>query len=174
MIYDIVYYPDAPLRDIAAPVANFDKKLAKLADDMLATMDHYDGVGLAAPQIGLSKRVIVLCAPEGEPMCIVNPEILSQEGKEPGDEGCLSMPKIYAQVPRATRIQVKGFDQFGETLEFVAENFLARIIQHEVDHLNGVLFPDRLDIFSRDDLYKQWEELRPEVEAENAQAKSKK
>jgi peptide deformylase len=172
MVYDVVLYPDAPLRDVAKPVEIFDDVLVKLAEDMVETMDAYEGVGLAAPQIGLSCRMLVLCEPDGEPMCLINPEILAEEGKEQGDEGCLSMPRIYGSVPRATSIQVKAFDEHGKPLEFEAHDFLARIIQHEVDHLNGVMFPDRLDIFTRDALYKDWEEIRAEIESEAKRLKS--
>lgn len=163
-VLDLTLYPDDPLTKTAKPFDQFGPDLVKLADDMLDTMRAFDGVGLAGPQVGLAKRIFVLCEPDSEPMCLVNPEIVEQEGRESGEEGCLSMPRIYAPVPRATFVKVKAFNPHGEAMEFEARDFLARIIQHEYDHLEGVLFPDRLDILSREDLYQQWADVRKELE----------
>jgi len=165
-VLNLVYFPDDPLTQKADPVESFDKKLTTLADDMLETMHASQGVGLAAPQIGLSKRLFVLQEPEGEEMVLVNPEILTMEGKEAGEEGCLSMPAVYADVPRATRIEVKAQDLEGNWTEFEASNFLARIIQHEYDHLDGILFPERLDIISRQEKLAQWAEVREQMMSE--------
>ena len=167
-VFDITLYPDDPLTKKAAPVENFGPELVRLAEKMLETMRQYEGVGLAGPQVGLTQRIFVLCEPEGDPMCLVNPEIVDQDGKELGEEGCLSMPRLYAPVPRATWLRVKAFSPEGEALDFEARDFLARIIQHENDHLDGVLFPDRLDILTREDLYRQWADIRKEM-AEAAQ-----
>lgn len=167
---NVVYFPDPPLSETSAPVERFDTKLQRLADDMLETMGEYEGVGLAAPQVGVLKRMFVLRAPEGDPMCLVNPEILDSEGSEEGEEGCLSMPTIYAQVNRATWIHVKAFDVRGAPLDFEATDFVARIIQHEVDHLNGILFPERLDIITRQAKLAEWAEVRERLIAERAQA----
>jgi len=165
-VLDIVLYPDEPLTRKALPYETIGPELVKLADDMLETMDAYEGVGLAGPQVGIDRRIFVWCEPDGEPGCIVNPELSGFEGREERDEGCLSMPRIYAPVPRATRVLVKGFDQFGKPIEFEAFDFLARIMQHEYDHLEGVLFPDRLDIITRETLLREWDELRRELTAE--------
>lgn len=165
----VVYFPDAPLTETAAPVESFDTKLVQLADNMIETMRKYEGVGLAAPQVGVRKRLFVVCAPEGEPMCLVNPEILESEGSEEGEEGCLSMPTIYAQVKRATWIHVKAFDLQGEPLDFEETDFLARIIQHELDHLNGILFPERLDLITRQATLAKWAEVRERLIAEQDQ-----
>lgn len=162
-VLDIVLYPDAPLTEKAEPVREFGPELAQLAEDMLETMVAYEGVGLAGPQVGLAKRIFVLCEPNGKPMCLVNPEIIEQDGREEGDEGCLSLPHLYAKVPRATRIRVRAQNQYGEPLDFEARDFLARIIQHENDHLDGVIFPDRLDILSREALLREWSEIREEL-----------
>jgi peptide deformylase len=162
-VRDIVYFPDAPLCDKAAPVEEFTPELVALAQDMIDTMHAYDGVGLAGPQIGLSKRIFVMCEPDGEPLCIVNPEIIDKSGSALGEEGCLSMPRVYAQVPRATWLKLRAFDEYGEPMEFEATDFAARIIQHEFDHLEGILFPDRLDILSREDKLREWEQNRAEL-----------
>lgn len=159
-VLDIVLYPDAPLTERAEPFDEVGPEVPQLALDMLETMDAYDGVGLAGPQVGLKKRILVLHPPEGEPMCLVNPELSEMEGREEGEEGCLSLPKVYAKVPRAVRLHVKALDEHGAPLEFDAEGFTARIIQHECDHLEGRVFPDRLDILSREALLREWADVR--------------
>ena len=159
----IFYYPDKVLTRKAAPVTDFGPELEAFAQDMLETMEESEGVGLAAPQVGVSKRLLVLCEPEGEPMCLINPEILESEGREYGEEGCLSLPQMYARVPRATHIKVRAQDVSGELLEFEADDFLARIVQHECDHLEGIVFPDRLDVFTREELIEQWEIVRKDL-----------
>lgn len=159
-VLDIVLYPDAPLLQKAAPFTEFGPALAKLAEDMLETMRAYEGVGLAGPQVGIDKRIFVWCEPEGEPSCIVNPVLSDFEGREEREEGCLSMPQVYHAVPRATRVLVKGLDPLGKPVEFEATDFLARIMQHEYDHLEGILFPDRLDIISREAVLQEWAEVR--------------
>lgn len=166
----VLYYPDAPLSDKSRPVGVFGAKLKRLVEDLVETMRAQEGVGLAAPQVGVSKRLFVLQEPEGEPMCFVNPEILECEGREEGEEGCLSMPRMYAMVPRATRISVRAQDRKGEEFELEATDFLARIIQHETDHLNGILFPQRLDLITRQEILERWVEVRAQLLAEEAEA----
>lgn len=168
-VLDVVYYPDDPLTQKADAVTAFDKKLDALAQNMLETMRALNGVGLAAPQVGLAKRLFVLQEPEGPEMCLVNPEIIDMEGREEGEEGCLSMPGIYAMVPRATRIRVRAQDLKGEPIELEAEHFLARIIQHEADHLDGILFPERLDLITGQAALEEWARVREELLAEGAQ-----
>lgn len=165
-VLDVVYFPDAPLTQKAAPVTVFDKKLEELVQSMFETMHAYQGVGLAAPQVGLSKRVFVLQEPEGLEMCFVNPEIAELDGREEGEEGCLSMPGIYAMVPRATQLKIRAQDVQGEAFELDATNFLARIIQHENDHLDGVLFPERLDLITRQLALEEWAKVREELLSE--------
>ncbi|HPO15768.1 MAG TPA: peptide deformylase [Candidatus Hydrogenedentes bacterium] len=162
-IRDILWYPDDRLLKKASAYEHIGADVAELAQDMLETMFFYDGVGLAGPQVGISKRILVLCEPEGDPMCLVNPEIYEKEGCAEGEEGCLSLPQLYALVPRATRIRVRALDEHGAPLDFEARDFLARIIQHESDHLDGTLFPDRLDILSREDLLQQWQEIHKQL-----------
>ena len=168
----VLYYPDEPLRVKAKPVERFGGKLERLVEDLFDTLCAYEGVGLAAPQVGVSKRVFVLQEPEGEPMCFVNPEIVEREGRAEAEEGCLSMPRIYAQVPRATRLKVRALDALGEEFEMEALDFLARIIQHESDHLDGILFPERLDIITRQEKLQEWAEVREQLLAEVAEAKN--
>ncbi len=163
----VIYYPDDPLTQKARPVDSFDAALSKLAEDMLETMHTYKGVGLAAPQIGLSKRIFVLQEPDGPEMCLVNPQIVSMEGKEMGEEGCLSMPEVYAQVPRATEIVVQAQDPSGDDIELAATDFLARIIQHETDHLDGILFPERVDIITRQSVLEEWNAVRERMMTEH-------
>jgi len=163
---NILVYPDAPLTEVALPIVKFGPELKKLAEDMLETMDAGNGVGLAGPQVGLRQQIFVLCEPDGEPMCLINPEIVEMDGKAYGEEGCLSLPELYAPVPRATRIRVRAQDVEGNPLDFEAHDFLARIIQHEYDHLQGKLFPDRLDAMTRESLFDEWAEIRPRILAE--------
>ena len=156
----MVYFPDDPLTKKAAPVDTFDEDLATLADDMFDTMSVHQGVGLAAPQVGVAKRLFVFQAPDGPEVCLVNPELVEMEGREEGEEGCLSMPQLYAMVPRATRVAVRAQDIDGNPLEFEAADFVARVIQHEYDHLEGILFPERLDIISRQAILEDWAAIR--------------
>ncbi|HQE84543.1 MAG TPA: peptide deformylase [Candidatus Hydrogenedentes bacterium] len=160
---NIVLYPDEPLQGTAALVEDFGPKLEMLAADMFKAMYENEGVGLAAPQVGIPQRFFVCHDPESEPLCLVNPEILDMEGNETVDEGCLSLPQIYAPVQRATRIRVRASDPSGNALDFEARDLLARIIQHETDHLHGRIFLDRVDILTRQAKLKEWEELRPSL-----------
>jgi len=157
------------LRAKAEPVAKIDDALRSLADDMLWTMDAYDGCGLAGNQIGVARRIIVIDVSEAKkrhsvlriggksrpvhkhmPMVLINPELEPLPGKiESGPEGCLSIPGIYADVERPGAVQVRALDLEGQVVEFEAEGLLSRALQHEVDHLDGVLFIDRLDAEER-------------------------
>jgi peptide deformylase len=141
-VRNIVKYPDPILREKAKEVKNFNDRLAKLLDDMAETMYAANGVGLAAPQVGISKQVLVVDVAE-ELTEIINPVILEKadEQLEPA-EGCLSIPGLLGYVRRANTIHVKGQDRHGKAIEIKAEGYLARAFQHEIDHLNGVLFID--------------------------------
>lgn len=149
MALEIRTFGDPVLKSRATPVDKFDETLEQLAEDMLQTMREYEGVGLAANQVGRLKRVLV-AALEDEEYVVVNPEI-SEIGDETEIEveGCLSIPEIQVEVERATRIAVTGQDSTGGPLKLEAEGLLARILQHEIDHLNGVLILDRTDRESR-------------------------
>ncbi len=161
-ILNLVLYPDDPLKKVAEPVEVFGPELVLLAESMFDTMYAHEGVGLAGPQIGISKRIIVCHEPEAdkEKICLVNPEIFDAEGEATDEEGCLSFPEVYAPVSRATCVRVRAFDPDGTPLEFDAQDFLARIIQHETDHLQGICFVDRLDILTRQATLHKWQEMR--------------
>lgn len=161
---DVVYYPDAPLTKKAAPFRNVGPDVAKLAGDMFETMDAYDGCGLAGPQVGVSKRIVVLRHPEEQTdICLVNPEITETEGQEFLEEGCLSLPQVFAMVPRYTRLRIRALNQHGKPVEFEATGMLARIVQHEVDHLDGMVFLDRVDLLTREAKFQEWQEIRSEL-----------
>jgi len=139
----IVKDPDPVLREKAKPVANVNDNIRKLLRDMAETMYDANGVGLAAPQIGISKRVIVVDVGDEHGLIeMVNPEIIERDGEQLGPEGCLSIPGLSGDVLRARRVTVKGLDRDGKEIVVKAADFLARAFQHEVDHLNGVLFTD--------------------------------
>jgi peptide deformylase len=158
MALDIRTFGDPVLKTRAAPVETFDDSLARLTEDMLATMRENDGVGLAANQVGRLKRVLVASV-EDEDYVIVNP-ILSDmsETTERGQEGCLSIPGINVEVDRPTAVTVTGQNASGEPLRIEAQDMLARVLQHEVDHLDGVLILDRTDRQSRKDAMREWRE----------------
>lgn len=135
--------PDPILREISKPVNKVTPNIHKLLDDMAETMYDASGVGLAAPQISILKRVIVLDPGDGTGLIeMINPEIIERDGSQIGPEGCLSIPGLQGDVKRWQKIKVKGLDRNGNEVVMEAEDFLARIFQHEIDHLNGVLFTD--------------------------------
>lgn len=154
MILEVKTFPDKVLRVKAEPVKTIDDSIIKLLDNMVQTMHAKNGVGLAAPQVGVSKRIIVIDTSAGEDdgmiLRVINPEIISEEGEQLGEEGCLSVPGEYENVRRAEKVTVKAMDEEGNQYTMEAEGFLARVFQHEIDHLNGVLFIDRLPSYKRD------------------------
>ncbi|PWY54564.1 peptide deformylase [Legionella qingyii] len=145
-IHTILYLPDSRLRDVAKPVMHFDDKLQTLIDDMFETMYDARGVGLAAPQIGVSLRlsVIDITGDKQNQLVIINPEIITSEGEQKFEEGCLSVPGAYDTVIRAEKVTVKALDRNGNPFEIKAEGLLAECLQHEIDHMNGKLFIDLL------------------------------
>ncbi|MFN2543929.1 MAG: peptide deformylase [Actinomycetota bacterium] len=147
-ILPIKRFGDPVLRDAARPVGRFDESLRKLADDMLETMYDAPGVGLAAPQVGVSLRLIVFDDGSG-PRSLVNPDLFDPRGEQDGEEGCLSLPGLYFPVQRAAAIRVSGYEVDGTPVAFDAQDFMARILQHETDHVNGILFIDRLSAEDR-------------------------
>jgi len=153
-ILEIVKYPDPILRDKSIPVDQVDESIRNLASNMLETMYAAPGVGLAAPQVGISKRMVVIDIandPQNRnPLIFINPRITYSEGDAVGEEGCLSIPEGYGDVHRFRLIKVEFLDLAGRACEWTAEDFLARVIQHEVDHLEGILFIDRMSKIKRD------------------------
>jgi peptide deformylase len=146
-------YGDPILRQKTATITTFDDTLRRLVEDMFETMHAYQGVGLAANQIGAPQRIFVVDVPLDDDtrvrQAIANPVVDEREGSETAEEGCLSMPGIYEDVDRSLRVRLRGQDEYGRAVEIRAEGYLARAIQHEADHLNGVLFTDRLSPLRR-------------------------
>lgn len=145
-LLDILEFPDPRLRNRAKPVQNVDGKVAKLADDLLETMYQAPGIGLAASQVNVHQRLIVLDVSEAkdEPLILINPEIVVSEGEIESAEGCLSIPGFYEPVVRSRQIQVNAVNREGEEITLEAADLLAVCIQHEMDHLEGKLFVDYL------------------------------
>lgn len=131
------------LRQKAEPVKNITNRTRKLIKDMIETMYAADGAGLAAPQIGISKQIVVIDVGEG-PICLVNPEIIEAEGEEIDVEGCLSIPGLRAYVKRSSRVVVNALNEKGRPIRVTGDGLLARALQHEIDHLNGILMTDRM------------------------------
>ncbi len=147
----ILEYPDPRLREKAQPVSSVDGAVQQLIDDLLETMYAANGVGLAATQVNVHKRVLVIDVSEerNDPLVLINPEIMTAEGREIVEEGCLSLPGIYDKVARATKIRLRALDREGRPFEQTAEGLLGVCIQHEIDHLEGQLFVDHLSELKR-------------------------
>lgn len=158
-ILDILHFPDARLRNLAKPVATVDDSVRKLIDDMFETMYAAPGIGLAAIQVNEARRVIVVDITEdrSQPLALVNPQILTKQGAEEMDEGCLSVPGIYETVQRAEQIRVRALDRDGNPFELDCDGLLAVCIQHEIDHLDGKLFVDYLSSLKRQRIRKKLE-----------------
>lgn len=154
MIYPIVRYGDPVLEKPAEPITEFNGELRKLADDMFESMYAAHGVGLAAPQIGVSKRIVVIDVtfkedPEAK-LVLINPEIIKTEGRQKGSEGCLSLPDFREDVTRANKVTVRAQDLEGKWFEKTGEEMLARAFLHETDHLNGKLYISHISSLKRD------------------------
>ncbi len=150
-ILTVLEFPDKRLRTKAKKVTVFDPKITALVDDMIETMYDFKGVGLAATQINVHQRVIVIDVSEekNDSLCLINPEIIEKHGAEESEEGCLSVPGFFEMVTRAEKIKVKAFDKKGKPFELEADDLLAVCIQHEIDHLDGKLFVDYISAFKR-------------------------
>ena len=157
-ILPIYKYPHTILRQRAKKIRTIDKSIQKLVDDMMDTLQNSGGVGLAANQIGILKRLIVIQLPEDEePTAYINPEIIHREGKREVQEGCLSIPGYYGTITRSMWIKAKGMDRKSRIMKITAEGLLSQIIEHEIDHLNGILYIDHLN--SHEDLIKESSEI---------------
>ncbi|MHB1403455.1 MAG: peptide deformylase [Thiobacillus sp.] len=166
---DILHYPDARLHTVAKPVATVDARIRKLVDDMAETMYAAPGIGLAATQVNVHERVIVIDISETHDALrvFINPEIVAQSGREESEEGCLSVPGVFDRVQRAERVTVRALDRAGKPFELDADGLLAVCIQHEMDHLMGKVFVDYLSNLKRSrikaKLAKQAREHRPDA-----------
>jgi len=158
----ILEYPDARLRTKAEPVSTVDDALRQLVDDLLETMYAANGVGLAATQVDVHKRLVVIDVSDGRnsPLVLINPKILAAEGRAPVEEGCLSLPGIYDKLQRATHIRVRALGRDGQPFEMDADGLLAVCIQHEMDHLDGKLFVDYLSELKRQLIRRRLEKER--------------
>jgi len=164
-VLQILEYPDPRLRTVAAPVAAVTDDTRRLIDDMFETMYTAPGIGLAATQVDIHQRVIVMDITEDQSgaLVFINPEIITAEGSKSADEGCLSVPEIYESVDRAERVRVRALGRDGKELELEAEDLLAVCIQHEMDHLEGKLFVDYLSQLKRDRLRKKLAKARKQT-----------
>ena len=160
-ILNILEFPDERLRKKAQPVAAVDASIRTLLDDMLQTMYESKGVGLAATQVNVHKRVVVIDVSEtkDQPLCIINPEIVAQSGAEESEEGCLSVPGFFETVKRAEKVTVKALNREGASFELHADGLLAVCIQHEIDHLDGKLFVDYLSPLKKQRIKKKLEKI---------------
>lgn len=156
-ILGILTYPDPRLHEISEPVAEVDTDVVRLVDDMAETMYKAPGIGLAAPQVDVLKRVIVIDISDNRDQLqvFINPEIVVREGEQEYEEGCLSVPGIYAPIQRAEHIRVRALDRSGESFELDADGLLAVCIQHEIDHLDGKVFVDYLSRLKRERVKKK-------------------
>ena len=163
MIKEVLKYPDRKLKEISKEVTRFDEKLERLLDDMYDTMINYNGIGLAAIQIGVAKRVLLLNLPREDDiqyredlMEVINPVITEHSGEMVYQEGCLSVPDLYEDVKRNSHIRLTYQNRYGETIELEATDLKAVALQHEIDHLNGKLFIERLPMLKRKKFEKEW------------------
>ncbi|HEX4802326.1 MAG TPA: peptide deformylase [Myxococcaceae bacterium] len=174
MVREIVIWPDPILKKKASPVSQVDDSIRSLVNDMFETMYAADGVGLAAPQIGVLKQVIVLDTtprqPESKPVAMINPQIIAKEGTTQYSEGCLSVPGEAEEVERAARVTAKFLDVSGQEQTIEADGLLAVAIQHETDHLHGTMFVDYLSPLKRELIRKRMKRLKAERAEERASA----
>ena len=164
---DILTFPDPRLRNQAKPVGSVDHRIRGILDDMLETMYAAPGIGLAAIQVNIPLRIVVIDVSEtnDQPLCLINPEILERSGEEQMDEGCLSVPGFYEPVTRAERVRVRALDREGRPFELDTDGLLAVCIQHEIDHLDGKLFVDYVSALKR-------QRIRRKLEKEQRQAQT--
>ena len=157
-VLPICHLPNPALRRKAKRVPSVDSSIQRLVDDMVETMQQANGAGLAAPQVGIPLRIVVLQIPDTEPITIINPEIVRRVGEREVTEGCLSVPGYAGEIKRSVSVTVKGWDQQGKAIRLKATNLMAQALEHELDHLNGILYIDHLE--SQDKLYK----IKPETQ----------
>lgn len=161
-VLEILHFPDPRLRETAAPVESIDQSLQTLIDDMFETMYAAPGVGLAATQVGIAKRVAVMDCSEAKdmPIVMINPEIVSRETPQEVEEGCLSVPEHYDTVTRHQQVRFSALDRQGEPYEMDAEGLLAQCVQHEIGHLDGGLYIDQLSRLKRERIRRKLEKAK--------------
>ena len=166
-LLDIIEYPDPILKQQTEAVKDFDAQLVELLENMKETMYDASGIGLAAPQIGLLKRITVIDVSEerDQPLEVINPEIIAREGEVASEEGCLSIPDYRDTVSRSASVVVRAQDRHGDPFELEADELLAICLQHEIDHLEGILFIDHLSRLKRE-MFKRWHKKKLRAEAE--------
>jgi len=164
---EVVLYPDPILKQKTEPITEVTDDIVKLSEEMIETMHRANGVGLAGPQVGVAKQIIIVnpTAEEGNDTVYLNPKILKRKGRESGEEGCLSFPGVYGNIERATWIQVKATLISGEEVTFEAKDFEARVLQHEIDHLLGVLFINKIQPVEQIAIKPQLKELEQKYES---------
>jgi peptide deformylase len=158
-ILDIRVLGDPVLRKATTPVEEVTDELRSLISDMFDTMYAAEGIGLAAPQVGRTERITVMDV-EGQKFAFINPEIIEREGSIRGEEGCLSIPEVFGDVTRSSRVVVRALNEKGEQIEAEGTELLARCMQHEIDHLDGKLFIDYLSVLKRRSAMSKWEKLK--------------
>ena len=160
-ILTVLEFPDERLRKKAAVVKSVDDKIRRLLADMLETMYHAHGVGLAATQVNVHQRIIVIDVSEANdaPLFLINPEIIEKDGIKESEEGCLSVPGFFEQIKRAEHIRIKALNKDGQPFELEATDLLSVCVQHEIDHLNGKLFVDYISLFKRQRIKKKLERI---------------
>jgi peptide deformylase len=158
-ILDIRVLGDPVLRKATTPVETITDEIRTLISDMFDTMYAAEGIGLAAPQVGRTERIAVMDV-EGQKFAFINPEIIEREGSARGEEGCLSIPEIFGDVTRSTRVIVRALDEKGAEIEVEGTELLARCMQHEIDHLDGKLFIDYLSMLKRRSALSRWEKMK--------------
>lgn len=169
-VREIKRFPETVLRKKAELVTEINGEMKRLVDDMIETMHSAPGVGLAAPQIGISLQVIVIDTSVGEDpdavLVLLNPEIVSQSGSSLMEEGCLSVPWVAAELERFEKVTISGINLQGEEVEIEAEGLMARVFQHEIDHLNGSLYWDRLGKIKKEQLKREYKKMKSEMETD--------
>lgn len=162
----VLEYPDKRLRQKALPVAEVTAEVQRIVDDMFETLYAEEAAGLASVQVNIPLRIIVMDVSENykSPICAINPEIISAEGVQFEYEGCISFPTVYDRVERAARVKMRALDRDGKPYEIEAEGLLAKCIQHEIDHLNGILYIDYLSRLKQDRLVRKMEKARVRAE----------
>ncbi|OMQ21177.1 MULTISPECIES: peptide deformylase [Serratia] len=160
-VLQVLHFPDERLRKVAAPVKEVNADIQRIVDDMFETMYAEEGIGLAATQVDIHQRIIVIDISENrdEPLVLINPEMLEKHGETGIEEGCLSVPEHRALVPRAEKVKIRALDREGKSFEFEADELLAICIQHEMDHLVGKLFVDYLSPLKRQRIRQKLEKM---------------